>query len=287
MAVPRGHRLEQDDAERLVAQRRRAEDVGVLVELAAARRGHAAVEGHPAREAPRARARRTAARACRRRRRRARTAARRRAGSAGRAAAPAGPCGATRRPRRAPAAGPAGAPRPGGKRVEVDAVGDDAVVALEVARRRVARRRARPRSTASKTVEDALEDRLAQPVPEEALGVGVEGGDHGALGVAQGRPAEAGHEGLVHVQHVELLGLEQHVDVGDEVERRGDDADRAVVAHREGAAGEEVARVGLVGREDGRRARSSSTSRTRSRACLDGGPVVAGRDDRDVVAHAR
>ena len=128
-----------------------------------------------------------------------------------------GPCDASRRPRRdARRAGPAGG---GAEARQVDAVGDDPVLAGEVARRGVARRR-RHRDDAVEDREHALEDGLAQPVPEEALGVGVEGRDDRTLGVVHGRPAQAGHERLVDVQNVELLVFEHHVDVREQVDGR-------------------------------------------------------------------
>ena len=57
----------------------------------------------------------------------------------------------------------------------------------------------------------------------------------------------------MQVQEVELLGLHEHVDVADQVDRRGDDPETAVVAHRIGAAGKEVARARLVLGEHRRR----------------------------------
>ena len=78
----------------------------------------------------------------------------------------------------------------------------------------------------------------------------MEGRDQRAAGVAQRRPAETGHERLVEVQQVEVLGAEQDVDVGDEVRRRGDELEGPALLDRVGGAGEEVARVRLVGQED-------------------------------------
>ncbi len=167
------------------------------------------------------------------------------------------------------------------KRARSMPLGIDPELAGEVARRRVAGRR-RHRDDAVEDRKDALEDGLAQPVPEEALGVGVKGRHDRAFGVVHGRPAQAGHEGLVDVEDVELLVFEHDVDVGQQVDRRREVAHRAVVAHREGAAGEEVARIGLVGPEQAVALAEQHLAHAFA-GRLDGQPVVARGDDRDAV----
>ena len=135
-------------------------------------------------------------------------------------------------------------------------------------------------------VEQAPQLRPRRPERRHALGVGVERRHQRAAGVTQRRPAEAGHERLVEVQHVEVLGLEQHVDVGDQVRRRGDELERAALAHRVGGAGEEEARVRLVRQED-RRPLAGEHRLHAAPRLADRQPVGAGRDDGDAVAARR
>ncbi len=140
----------------------------------------------------------------------------------------------------------------GGRRVErleVDARRDHAVGAGERDRGGVAGGDRRGDGRVQR-IEEAAELRARRPERPHVLGIGVEGRHQRATGVAERRPAEPRHEGLVEVKDVEVLGAEQDVDVGDEVGRGGDELERAALANGVGRAGEEVARVRLAGQED-------------------------------------
>ncbi len=126
-------------------------------------------------------------------------------------------------------------------------------------------------------VEQAPELRPRGPERPHLLGIGVERRDQRAAGVAQRRPAEAGHERLVEVQEVEVLGAEQDVDVGDEVRRRGDELQGAALLDRVCRAGEEEARVRLVGQEH--RLPLPGEDRLHPALCLVDREAVGGRGD--------
>src|SRR5674476_1050256 len=84
------------------------------------------------------------------------------------------------------------------------------------------------------------------------------------------------------MQQVEALGGEEHVDVGDEVGRRGDELQRATLAYGVGGAGEEEARVGLAGQEH-RLALTGEHGLHATARLRDGVVVAAGRDHGDAV----
>ncbi len=167
----------------------------------------------------------------------------------------------------------------------VDARRDDPVGAGERDGRGVAHRRRRGDRRVER-VEQAAQLRPRGPERPHLLGVGVERRDQRAAGVAQRRPAEAGHERLVEVQQVEVLGAEQDVDVGDEVRRRGDELEGSALLDRVGGAGEEVARVRLVGQED-RLALAREHGLHPALRLVDRGAVGARRDHRDAVPGRR
>ena len=93
----------------------------------------------------------------------------------------------------------------------------------------------------------------------------------------------AGRERLVEVQHVEVVGLEQDVDVGDEVDRRRDHGARAGerrtrrCARRRSTAGEGSSASKTVSRSP------SSTAWTLAPGLAHRLPVGARRDDRHAV----
>ena len=202
---PRGHRLDQDHAEALARQRGRDEHVGL------AERAPRAPRRRPCR-APRCararRGRRSRARP-RRARRRPRSASpgRARPGPGRRPAAPAGPC-APRRGRRTAAAAPRrAASGPVWRGLDVDAVGDDRVVAAEPAA-------AGPGGglgdgdAGGELVEDAPRAQQRGDVVGHRLGrVGVEGADDGRAAEGGGVPGDQRRGRLVHVDHVVVARL--------------------------------------------------------------------------------
>ena len=163
----------------------------------------------------------------------------------------------------------------------VDARRDDPVGAGKRQRRRVADGRRRGDGRVQR-VEQAAKLRPRGPERPHLLGIGVERGDQRAAGVAQGRPAEAGHERLVEVQEVEVLGAEQHVDVGDEVRRCGDELEGPALLDRVRRAGEEEPRVRLV-RQEHRLALAGEHRLHPALRLGDRGAVGGGRDHRDAV----
>ncbi len=150
-------------------------------------------------------------------------------------------------------------------------------------------------------VERVEEPLLAGPrhqVLGEAVVLVEEGRDERARGVAQRHPAEGRGERLVEMEEVEIVGLEEDVDVGDEIDRR--------VEHRAWppgvdmrAPGEEVPRRGLLGREHGlafaQQHRAYLGARLAHRRLVgargdDGHAVAASgetlRESRDLVVHS-
>ena len=114
--------------------------------------------------------------------------------------------------------------------VQIDAVGDDLVLAREVARDEVARRGA-DGDAAVETSRRRDHESLAELVGGAEARVGVEGRDVHRAGVAQDDEREEGHERLVEVDDVEAFAIEHLLDqlpiaVGD-----GQRADRAVGGH--------------------------------------------------------
>ena len=173
----------------------------------------------------------------------------------------------------------------GAEPLQIDARRDDAIGAGEGERRRVSRGARRGHGSIER-VEQAPQLRPRGPEGRHTLGVRVKRRHQGAAGVPQRRPPEAGDERLVKVQHVEVLGLEQHVDVGDQVRRGGDKLERATLAHRVGGAGEEEARVRLVGQED-RVPLAGEHGLHAAPRLADRQPVGAGGDHGDAVTARR
>ena len=232
-----GHRLEEDDAERLAAGRRRDEDIGGPEELGLLLVAHPAEELdalHPTRQDVAARL------------------AFLRAGADDEQPASASGLAqdAVRREEvEEPLARLVAAdeedvvdavlpPREGDGALvahHVDAIRDDLVVAGEVAVDEMARGRAH-RDPAVEAVRVAAHRAAAELVGRRPAAVRVEGRDVDARGGAQHDRREERHERLVEVQQVERLGLEHVGDLGEVPWRQRDRADGAVRGHTEALA---------------------------------------------------
>ena len=123
---------------------------------------------------------------------------------------------------------------------QIQAGRDHTVGSGEADRRRVADRTRRGNSAVER-IEQAPQLRPRRPERRQAFGVGVERRHQRTPGVSQGGPAQPGHERLIEMQQIEALGGEEHVDVGDQVGRRGDKLQRAALAYGVRGAREEVA----------------------------------------------
>ncbi len=118
---------------------------------------------------------------------------------------------------------------------DIDPVGDDLVVAREVAIDEVARRRT-DRDPAVQPAGIPLQCPAAELVRRREAGVGVEGRDVDAGRLAQQEQRQERHERLVEVEHVEALAREHVVDLGQVARREGERPDRRVDRHREADA---------------------------------------------------
>jgi len=167
------------------------------------------------------------------------------------------------------------------QRADVHAGRDDPVGAGELARSGVTDRRATGDGDVQR-VEQALLARARHQVLDEPLVLAEERGHERTGGVPQGRPAHRRRERLVEVQDIEVVGLEEDVDVGDEVGRGGEHGTRPSGVDVR-AAGEEVARRGLVGQEHGLALPQQHRLHPRPRLAYRG-PVGTGGDDGHAVA---
>ena len=119
-----------------------------------------------------------------------------------------------------------------GEAGDVDAVGDDLVVAREEAVDEVAGRRA-DRDPAVEPGGVAAHDPAAELVRRREAGVGVEGRHVDARRLAQQEQRQERHERLVEVEQVEPLAGQHRADLADVARRERQRADRAVGRHRE------------------------------------------------------
>ncbi len=127
---------------------------------------------------------------------------------------------------------PAGDGHGVGEARDVDAVGDDLVVAREEAVDEVAGRGAH-RDPAVEPAGMALHDPAAELVRGREAGVGMERGHVDRVRLAQQEERQEGHERLVEVEDVEALAIEHGPDLGQVARREGEGPDRGVDGHRE------------------------------------------------------
>ena len=118
---------------------------------------------------------------------------------------------------------------------DVDAVGDDLVVAREVAVDEVPGGGA-DGDPAVQARGVALHEPPAELVGRREAGVGMERGDVHAARLVQEDQRQEWHERLVEVEDVELLALEHPADLADIARRDGDRPDGAVRRHAEALA---------------------------------------------------
>jgi hypothetical protein len=119
-----------------------------------------------------------------------------------------------------------------GEARDVDPVGDDLVVAREEAVDEVAGGGA-DRDPAVQAAGVALHHPAAEFIGRREAGVGVEGGHVHGVRFAQQEERQEGHEGLVEVEHVELLAVQHPADLGEVARREGEGPDRRVDGHGE------------------------------------------------------
>ncbi len=119
-----------------------------------------------------------------------------------------------------------------GEAGDVDAVGDDLVVAREEPVDEVAGRRA-DRDPSVQPAGVALQRPAAELVRRREAGVGVEGRDVDRLRLAQQEERQERHERLVEVEDIEPLALEHRADLAEVARREGQGPDRGVDGHRE------------------------------------------------------
>ncbi len=130
--------------------------------------------------------------------------------------------------------------------LQVDAVGDDLVLAGEIARDEMARCRAHG-DTAMQATGGCTHEAFAELVGGAEARVGVERGDVHGLGVAQDHQRQEGHEGLMEVDHVEAFAIEHLGDQPGIAMRDGERADRAVGGHAPAVAeADDVALAGAL-----------------------------------------
>jgi len=127
---------------------------------------------------------------------------------------------------------------------QVHAVGDELVVAREVAVDEVARRGADGDAPVEASGV-AAQEAAAELVARTPAGVGVEGGHVDAARLAQQEQREQRHERLVEVEHVEAFALEQGADLREVAGRDGECPHRPVGGHAE--APSEADDVSLAG----------------------------------------
>ena len=115
---------------------------------------------------------------------------------------------------------------------DVDAVGDDLVVAREIAVDEMTRRGADGDAAMQPSCVSAQRP-TAELIGRRETGVGVERRDVDARRLAQQEEREERHERLVEMQDVEPFALEHVVDLGQVARREGQRPDRGVDRDRE------------------------------------------------------